>query len=303
VPLLDRVRVPAYVGCDWANGPLHLPGSLDLINALPNSPHVQVAMLGDLGISWPWETMHIEALAWFDHWLKGRDTGILDGPSFRYQLRKGEADGWKTADTWPVPGVAHRELALRADGILGPDEGEPGECTYMSLGAGLNRAQASEADPPSQLAWMTAPFTDGLDVLGYLELRLDATASAADTAWIVTLQDIAPDQTATDVTAGFLRASLRAVDETASEPGQPSLPCRKAEAVPVNEPVSYRIPIVGTGYRFAAGHCLRLAFTSDDQDPEFPAEMSFRHASVGTSSLNRIASSSRLLLPVAAGTL
>jgi len=31
--------------------------------------------------------------------------------------------------------------------------------------------------------------------------------------------------------------------------------------------------------------------------------MSFRHASLGTSSLNRIASSSRLLLPVAAGTL
>lgn len=49
VPLLDRVHVPAHVGCDWANGPLHLPGSLDLINALPNSPYVQVAMLGDLG--------------------------------------------------------------------------------------------------------------------------------------------------------------------------------------------------------------------------------------------------------------
>jgi predicted acyl esterase len=73
--------------------------------------------------------------------------------------------------------------------------------------------------------------------------------------------------------------------------------------VPINEPVSYRIPIVGTGYRFAAGHRLRLVLTSDDQDPKFPAEMSFRHASVGTSSLNRIAFSSRLLLPVAAGTL
>jgi uncharacterized protein len=23
--------------------------------------------------------MQVEALAWFDHWLKGRDTGILDG--------------------------------------------------------------------------------------------------------------------------------------------------------------------------------------------------------------------------------
>jgi hypothetical protein len=39
----------------------------------------------------------------------------------------------------------------------------------------------------------------------------------------------------------------------------------------------------------------------DDQDPNFPATMGFRHASVGTSSLNRIASASRLLLPLASG--
>lgn len=66
--------------------------------------------------------------------------------------------------------------------------------------------------------------------------------------------------------------------------------------MPSNEPVSYRIPLVGTGYRVAAGHRLRLVLTSDDQDPDFPAMMGFRHASVGTSSLNRIACTSRLLL-------
>jgi hypothetical protein len=40
-----------------------------------------------------------------------------------------------------------------------------------------------------------------------------------------------------------------------------------------------------------------------DQDPNFPAMMTFRHARVGTSSLNRVAATSRLLLPLAAGTL
>ena len=55
--------MPALIGCDWANGALHLPGSLDLINNLPNSPRAQTVMLGDSGISWPWETMHVEGLA------------------------------------------------------------------------------------------------------------------------------------------------------------------------------------------------------------------------------------------------
>jgi hypothetical protein len=29
---------------------------------------------------WPWESMHYEALAWHDHWLKGIDAGVMDGP-------------------------------------------------------------------------------------------------------------------------------------------------------------------------------------------------------------------------------
>jgi hypothetical protein len=245
VPLLDRVRVPVYTGCDWANGPLHLPGSLTAINALPNSAHVQVAMLGDRGISWPWESLHVEVLAWYDHWLKGRDTGILDGPSFRYQLRKGESDGWRTADAWPVPGVAHRKLALCSDGTLSADEEASGERTFMCLGAGLNRARASAADPPPSLTWETEPFTGDLDVLGNIELRLDATASAADTAWIITLQDVAADESTTDVTAGFLRGSLRAIDQRA---GQLSDPCHRHRL-----PVRRRPPLAASPHQRRPG--------------------------------------------------
>jgi uncharacterized protein len=301
-PLFDRIQIPAYLGCDWENVPLHLPGSLAIIEALlASNPDVRVALLGDLGISWPWESMHVEALAWFDHWLKGLDTGILEGPRVRYQLRKGEQDGWRTADTWPTPDASHHELALRTDGGLSTNEGQPGQRTYMTLGAGLNRARASEADPPSSLTWDSEPLTDDLDLLGDIELRLDATASAADTAWIVTLQDVAPDDTATDITAGYLRASLRAIDDQTSTPGKPVLPSTTPEAVPINQQTSYRIPLVATGYRVTTGHHLRLALTSDDQDPAYPAMMTFRHASVGTSTLNRIASTSRLLLHIAPG--
>ena len=64
--------------------------------------------------------------------------------------------------------------------------------------------------------------------------------------------------------------------------------------------VQYRIPLVPNARRFAAGHSMRLVLTSDDHDPATPAIMSFRHAPVGTSSLNTILSSSRLVLPVIA---
>ncbi|RKP53790.1 CocE/NonD family hydrolase [Pararobbsia silviterrae] len=296
LPLLDRVRVPVYLGCDWDNVPMHLPSTFRAWHALVNSPHVRVAMLGEHGLAWPWESLHIEALAWFDQWLKGRDTGILEGDPIRYWM-PGEAQ-WRTTDTWPPRQTEHRALALRADGTLDRDEGIPGSRRSMAWGTGLNRERPSVADPATHLVWTSAPLDSDLDVVGYAELAFDAISTAPDTAWIALIQDIDPSGAITEVTAGFMRASLRKVDEAASTIGAPVLPCTQFESVPVGVTVRYRLPFVVTARRFQAGHRIRLMLTSDDQAPEIPAMLNFRHASVGTSSLNTILSSSRLILPV-----
>ena len=296
MPLLHRIEVPVYLGCDWQNVPLHLPSTFKAFNALSGSKHVRVAMLGDNGLTWPWESLHVEALAWYDHWLKGRDTGILEGPRIRYILPG--AEGFREADSWPVPGVTYRAYALQADGGLAADEGVAGDRAMMTLGAGLNRDHASETDPPAFLTWTSAPLDTDLDMVGPIELTLDAIATAGDTAFIATLQDVDPAGPVVDVSAGYLRASLRAVDEAASKPGAPVLPCTSFEAVPIGQVVRYRIALVDNARRFKAGHSIRLVLTGDDQNADTPAIMGFRHASVGTSCLSTIMSSSRLLLPV-----
>ena len=296
LPLLHKVEIPVYLGCDWQNVPLHLPSTFPALRRLTNSKHVRVTMLGEHGLAWPWESLHVEALAWFDHWLKGRDTGILDGPRIRYVVPG--AEGWHVADTWPLQNASHRPLALRADGALSDEEGASGSRTLMTLGAGLNRAQASVTDPPSNLTWTSEPLKNDLDVVGDIELELDAISTAADTAWIVILQDVDSTGAITNVTAGYLRAGLREVDEAASRAGVPELPCRGFQAVPVGELVHYRIPMVANARRFKTGNRVQLFLTSDDQDSHSPALLTFRHATVGTSSLNIIRSSSRLMLPV-----
>ena len=237
--------------------------------------YVRMGMLGQFGLTWPWESLHIEALAWFDHWLKGRDTGILDGPPIRYFLPG--ADEWRTADTWPPAAARHRELALRADGALADDEGASGRREFMVLGAGLNRAKPSPIDPPSTLTWTSAPLDQALDVVGDIELRLVASATAIDTAWIVTLQDVAPDGQAEPVTAGWLRASLREVDEAASRPGAPVLPCRNAAGGTdrrgrrVSNPVGAQRPSVRGRPSHPAGAHQRRPGPVDAGDHELPA--------------------------------
>ena len=55
---------------------------------------------------------------------------------------------------------------------------------------------------------------------------------------------------------------------------------------------SYRVEHLGpptvNARRFAPGNRIQLVLTSDDQNPDTPAILNFRHASVGTSSLNTI---------------
>jgi len=308
LPLLHRVNVPTYLGCDWQNVPLHLPGTFTSLDALTACPEVRVAMLGDFGLTWPWESLHVEALAWYDHWLKGIDTGVLEGPKIRYVLPG--ADSWRSTDQWPPAVASIHEWTLHADGGLAPsiddaaadakESGLGAGREFMVLGAGLNRAKVSKSDPPAFLEWTSEPLTADLDLLGDVELQLCASTTASDTAWIATLFDVDQSGDAEPITAGYLRASLRAVDEQASRPGAPVLPCRVAQAVPINEVVTYRVPLVSNARRFAAGHRLRLVLTSDDQPAQTPAMMGFRHATVGTSSVNTVYSTSRLFLSVAA---
>jgi hypothetical protein len=296
LPLLDRIEIPVYIGCDWQNVPLHLPHTFTAFDRLTNSRHVQVAMMGEHGLAWPWESLHIEALAWFDQWLKGQDTGILDGPRFRYALP--EADGWRTSDAWPIPEAVHYPYALRADGTLSEEEGEAGTRMYMNLGGGLNRPRPSETDPPSSLQWTTKSLPNDLDLIGPIELRLDAVCTAPDTAFIAVLQDVDEQGNATTVTAGYLRAGLRGIDVARSKPGAPALPCNIFEPVPIGEKIHYQIPLAPNARRFKAGHRIQLHLMSDDQDKGAPAPLEFRHGSVGTSSFTTVLSSSRLLLPV-----
>src|SRR5258708_6083456 len=91
-----------------------------------------------------------------------------------------------------------------------------------------------------------------------------------------------------EVTAGYLRAGLRKVDEAPSKPGSPVLSCRIFEAVPIGQTVRYRIPLVPSARRFKAGHKVRLYLTTDDEGEHNPSLLLLSQASIVTTSLSTI---------------
>lgn len=298
-PLLGSVDIPVYLGADWDNVPLHLPSTFGAWKALRHNPNVRMAMLQPGGFAWPWEAMHYEVLAWYDHWLKRRATGVMDGPAIRYQLPG--ASGWRATTDWPPPESTLTSFALRADGALATDEGAPGhrEYLYLPLDSGVPNS-ANPPELPSTLAWETSVLDAAWELAGDIELTLEASITALDTSWIAVLYDVPPDGKADSITAGWLRATLRATNEDESRPGAPVVECRTPIPVPVGERVTYRIPMVPNARHLPVGHRLRLVIASADEIGKTPTMLGFTHVVVREASRNTIFSSSRLSLPVLA---
>jgi putative CocE/NonD family hydrolase len=180
-PLLESVEIPVYLGADWDNVPLHLPSTFSAWAALRHNPNVRMAMLSPGGFAWPWECLHYEVLAWYDHWLKGRETGVMEGPRIRYQVPG--VEDWRTAEDWPPPESRLTPFALRADGVLAREEGQPGLREYLYLPA--DSGEPTNANPPglpAMLAWETPPFDADLEFAGNIELTLEARITAFDTS-------------------------------------------------------------------------------------------------------------------------
>ena len=296
-PRLHDVDIPVYLGCDWDNVPMHLPGTFTTLQKLTHNPNVRVALLPPGSLTWPWEGLHYEVLAWYDHWLKGRDTGIMDGPPIRYVVP--ESDEWRTCATWPPPESSLTTFALRADGLLGEDAGPVGSRAYIHLPP--DSGQLKNNDPPELpdvLSWETAPMTAALAFAGDIELELDATITGVDTGWIAALFDVPAQGKPVAITAGWLRASFSRVNEQMSKPGVPVLECREPVAIPAGERVVYRIPLVPNARSIGEGHRLRLVLASADGTHPELALLGFTHTTVREASVNTVYSSSRLLLPV-----
>jgi len=251
-------------------------------------------------------------LAWFDRWLKGEQTGIdrTRTPAHLYLLgadRYVNQTQWPPASlrptTWYLGGgrtgtapISQNDgrltrtrptSAAGADRIawLPADANCSRELDQWSMGAFeaitnpsnpngnpcANNDALTEAGPGS-LTYTTPPFTRSTVIGGPIDATIYATSTRPDTELVATLEDVAPNGTATPITTGALLGSLRAVnpaDSWFAVDGRPLLPYHpytlaSARAVPVGRITRFDIEIRPTFAQLDAGHRLRLTLTTSD---------------------------------------
>ncbi len=232
-------------------------------------------------------------LAWFDRWLKGRRTGILktNTPLHVHDTAGGIYSLAGYPDRRSTPTAVH----LHPGGRLArpTPKARSGASTLVwkgltlscqrsiaQWGAGALRDVYDQCKKFPALAqpqlgdatFETAPMKKPLRLAGPVGLRLRMTSTQAETMVVATLQDVAPDGSITDITAGSLLGSARKIAPRKSwrgAKGSYQLPfhphTRAAETpVPRGRVTTHDIELRPAYSTLKKGHKLRLVLQTGD---------------------------------------
>lgn len=225
-----------------------------------------------------------EVLRFLDHHLLETDTGIHDEPPVHYYTM-GE-NRWKTADTWPPPGASPRTLFVSDDRSLatappadnGQDEyevdfdaGLGNDSQYHALAEGTKVGYPNRAKADGKLlVYETAPLDADAEVTGHPLVTLFVSSTAADGAFFVYLEDVAPDGTVGLVTGGALRALHRKLSDEEPPYESPAVyrTYLRKDGMPLvpGEIAELTFNLLPTSYRFREGHRIRIAIAGADKD-------------------------------------
>ncbi|MFI2618163.1 CocE/NonD family hydrolase [Streptomyces sp. NPDC018584] len=219
-----------------------------------------------------------EVVRWWDHWLKGEDNGVMEGPMLRawmqdsvppstaYEERPGR---WVGEPDWPSPHIEEVSRPLTRHRIVWDgevvDKDGSGSGEAMTVQSPLSVGQfagkwASYNAPPDlpydqreedggSLVFDSPRLTEPVEILGSPAIDLDLSVSEPVATVAARISDVAPDGRATRVTYGVLNLTRR---DGTGEP-EPLEPGRRYRAT---------LQLNGVAQCFPPGHRIRLSLST-----------------------------------------
>jgi uncharacterized protein len=215
-------------------------------------------------------------LRWFDQFLKGEESGVLDAPVTLFVMG---AETWRDYPDWPPPGSEPlrwffhskgRANSRFGDGTLSldPPAEEPpdlftadpmapaasigGHSCCLNFVAPMGPADQRAAEEfNSVLVYTSEPLGEPLELIGDVTVTLYAATSARDTDWTARFCEVHPDGRSINLQEGIVRARYR---ESLIEPS----------LLEPDRVYRYDISLGPVGVRIAAGNRLRVTISSSD---------------------------------------
>lgn len=255
-PDLESIRVPILVGASWDMFLLHLPGEFRAWERI--SAPKKMIVGPPIYLDRPLYQYAFESLRFFDHWLKGNDTGFMDGPPISLFVT-GDNQTWRDSTQWPLQQTAWHPFYLHERGLLSEHEHWPNE--------GGSSYEDNAYNLRDGLTFETPPLVERTEVIGPITATIYASTTQPELLLFASLWDVAPSGERRLLTRGWLRGTLREVDPTRSKPWLVHHPFRSRSPVKPGVPTRYDLNLVPTGHVFQAGHRVAFRISSSDAEP------------------------------------
>ncbi len=252
----SAITAPVYAVGGWADG---------YSNAIPRLlatlPGPRKGLIGPWAHAFPQDGepgpaigFLQECLRWWDRWLKGVETGIMDEPMLRAWMQESVAPAghhtqrpgrWVAERSWPSDTIGEAVWMLGADGLVPAGdtvaeraiEHRSPQTTGLDAGAwcadgGLGDWPVDQrAEDGRSLTFTSAPLDAPLELLGFPEVELALRADRPSALVAVRLCDVAPDGASLLVTRGTLnltpsRRARRAAGARARRASERARPAR-----------------------------------------------------------------------------
>jgi uncharacterized protein len=270
----SAIQCPVYLVGGWADG-----YSNAIFRMLGNLQCPRKALVGpwahkypNFALPGPQIGFLQESLRWWDKWLKGIETGIMDEPVLRAWINepirpnpfyKEKPGRWVAEKTWPSQRIQSSTWSLGQERLEQPGV-QPEEAALtinspqtVGLAGGKWSPYGLDADQPGDqreeaggsLLFDTEILKEPFEILGAPVLHLDVASDRPNAFVAVTLSEVLPDGSATRLTYGILNLTHRDSHEDLKllEPGK-----RYTVRIRMNE----------CGQRIGAGNRLRLAIST-----------------------------------------
>jgi X-Pro dipeptidyl-peptidase len=256
-----EVSASVYIEGGWLDHNVKHWDSTKFYNALPDE-HPKKLVMGQWNhTSNQFPDAQDVRHAWFDRWLLGLDTGVMDLPAVDTQLntQRGTSERHQESQ-WPPRGTVERAVRL----VAAPSEG----CAGSELVLKGDEPVYTDAKPPvteeemfangtstrdAYLKFLSAPLDEPVRISGMPVLDLLATSTADSNHFTPVLYDRSPDGSTTVVTRGFLNARNRN-GLGVSEP------------VPTDEPYRAPVRLWDVDWLLREDHRLGVVIAADNRD-------------------------------------
>jgi putative CocE/NonD family hydrolase len=276
----DQIKVPFYSSGNWGGWNHHLRGNIEAyVRSASEHKKLQVHIGGHTDAFYSDEGKH-EMLRWYDYWLKGMETGIMDEPPVKLCVRTSiDECTWRFENEWPLARTEYTKfyLSSQAANVVGdamhdltlntaaPDD--PGEIAFPSGPEAYRRGRSGQP----MVTFVTEPLEADVEITGHIKLKLWVSSETDDMDVFAYLRNMAPDGNVETATRGILKVSHRKLDPELSKPYRPYHTHDEEQKLVPGEVVPIEVEIWATSMIFKEGHRIRLDVQPHDGEHYFAA--------------------------------